>query len=1033
MNLIRASLDNRPAVAAAVGLVLLFGLLALTRLPLQLFPDIERPQMSVVTNWRAASAAEVEAEILEPQEQVLRGIPGLEEIEGNANAGSSWVNLTFAVGTDMKAALVELLGRLNRLPPLPADADPPLVRSSAEDGPNANLSWFFVQLLPGTPGTIADHYQYVVDNVKPRLEAIPGVALVEVNGAMPEELSIEIDPRRAAELGVAIPDLAGLVGRARDVSGGFVDVGRRQYTLRLAGRYSPEELAQQILVWRDGSPVRLGDVAKIEVKRPQRTIIAHQNGNPALGLRVARESGANVLATLDAVKAEVALLRAGPLAARGLGIEQSFDAGLFIERAINLLSGNLLAGVLLAVGCLWWFLRDTRATLLIASAVPISLLATFVVLDLSGRSLNVISLAGLAFAVGMVMDAAIVVAENIVRLKEGGSLPRDAALAGTRQVAGALVASTLTTIAVFVPVLFLEDVEGQLFADLALTIAIAVAISLLIAITVLPAAAGGWLRAHAFGHQRGRDWVRIADWIMRLTDGRQRQWGWVLGLTLAPLALAFLLLPRLDYLPPVKRAAVDVWFNVPPGMSPETVDREVFSIVRERMAPYMSGEKQPQLKNWYIQAWPGGGTLGARVVDADRIGELERIIQNEIVTGLPDTRAFAREGELFGGFGGSSRAIYIHLQAGDIAALAAAADRGREILSARFPGANVQTVPNADATQTELRALPDDRRLAEAGWTRAELGTVLRTLGNGNWLGEYFDGDRRLDVILRGGGWDTPEALQQVPLATGNGSVLPLGDLSRFETVISRPQLRRVDGRRTVTLTFDPPDDLALEQALAAVETEVLPTLRALLPEDASLALGGSADQLDQIVFTMSGNIALALLVLFLLLAAMFKNLRDAALVLMTLPMAVLGGVLGLRALGMFSFQPLDLLSMIGFVMLLGMVVNNAILLIARAREGLADGLDIDAATRQALVQRLRPILIGALTGVVGALPLAVSPGPGAVIYRGLAAVSVGGVCLSLVFCALLIPAAMRLLASYRSAAPAVMPDAEALPAARAA
>ena len=1022
MNITQASLKNPAAVAVAVALVVVFGLLAMTRLPLQLFPDIDQPQMSVVTNWRAASPSEIESEILEPQEEVLQGLNGLERIDGNANAGSSWVNLTFAVGTDMKSTLVDVIGRLNRLPTLPADADPPVVQLNGEDA-NTNLTWFFVQLLPGTSGTIDDYFRFVNDSVKPRLEAVPGVARVEVNGSMPEQLTIDLDVRKAAEYGIAIPQVAQLAGRANDVSGGFVDVGRRQYTLRMAGRYTPQELGEMILAWREGQPVRLADVATIAIKRPERTFIGYQNGNPALGMRIVRESGANVLATLDAVKAEVARLRDGPLKERGLAIEQSFDSGLFINRAINLLSGNLVVGVLLAVGCLWWFLRDSRATLLIASAIPVSLLATFVVLQLAGRSLNVISLAGLAFAVGMVMDAAIVVAENIVRLKEGGRMPQDAAYLGTRQVVGALFASTVTTIAVFLPVLFLEDIEGQLFGDLAITTAIAVAISMLVAVTVLPAAAGGWLKAKKLGGDGGRQWAAITRWIMARTATRRRQAAWTLALVAGPALLAWALLPRLDYLPPVKRAAIDVWLNVPPGMSPETVNREIFSIVRARMAPYMSGEKQPQLKNWYIQAWSGGGTIGARVSDPDKIGELERIMRDEIVVGLPDTRAFTAEGELFGAFGGSARAIQIHLQSGDTARINAAAEAGRKLLSERFPGANVQTWPNTDAIQAELRVHPDDRRLAEAGWTRTELGTVIRTLGDGTWLGEYFNGDQRMDIILRGNGWSTPEELAQVALATPGAGVLPLGELARLDTLTSAPQVRRVDRRRTVTLTFDPPATLSLEEALAAVQDQILPALRRELPADVSVQVAGSADQLQQVVGTMGTNFVLALLVLFLLMAAMFKSLRDASLVILTMPLALLGGVLGLRALGLFAFQPLDLLSMIGFVMLLGMVVNNAILLITQTRAAQAEGQGLDRAVEIALEQRLRPIFIAALTGVVGSLPMAINPGPGAVIYRGLAAVTVGGVGLSLVFTAILIPALMRLLGSRKAAVAPAEPE----------
>jgi multidrug efflux pump subunit AcrB len=486
------------------------------------------------------------------------------------------------------------------------------------------------------------------------------------------------------------------------------------------------------------------------------------------------------------------------------------------------------------------------------------------------------------------------------------------------------------------------------------------------------------------------------------------------------------LVPRLDYLPPVKRAAIDAFFSFPPGMSPAIVDREIVQTVLARMEPYMKGEKDPALKNWYMLLWPGGGTLGARVVDEDRIGDLEAVVRDEIVVGFPDTRAFATEGELFGAFGGSARAIQIHLQSGDTAALNAGAESGRKLLEEKFPGANVQAFPNADAAEPELRLHANDRRLAEVGWNRPDVGSVVRTLGDGMWLGEYFNGDQRLPIILRASGWNAPEQLATVPVATPQGGVLPLGDLVALETTMAPSQLRRVDRRRTVTLTVDPPVAMSLEEALAIVESEVVPALRQALPADAGVRVSGSADRLQEVVSGMASNFAMALALLFMLMAAMFKSLRDSAFVMMALPMAVFGGVLGLRVLGLFTPQSLDLLSMIGFIMLLGMVINNAILLIAQTRAGEADGLDLTRAVEQALNQRLRPILIGALTGVVGALPMAINPGPGAVIYRGIAAVTVGGVGLSLVFTLVLMPALLRL-QWRRDALAAAMPAHAAL------
>lgn len=1008
MKLIDASLKNPIAVGMAVLLVVMLGLMSLRELPLQLFPDIDQPQISIQTNWRAASPEEVEAELLEPQEQVLQGVPGLEELDGNASAGGSNINLTFAIGTDMKNALVEVIGRLNRVRSIPKDADRPVVQMGGNNGgANQVLSWFFVQLLPGTPGKVEEYRHLIENTVKPRIEAVPGVAQVVVNAGPPDEVRITVDMAKAASLGVSISDIATRAAAATDVSGGQVDIGRQQYQLRYTGRYKPEQLGALVLSSKADKIVHLADVATIEVRPPRRQLYAYQNGNPAIGLEVDKVSGANVLQTLNAVKQVVAELRDGPLKAKGLGIEQSFDSSLFINRAVHLLSENLIVGALLSLLCVWWFMRDVRATVLIAATIPVCLLATFSVLHLTGHTLNVISLAGLAFAVGMVVEGAIVVSGNILRLKESGVTPYEAARTGTQQVVGALIASTITTIAVFLPVVFLRDVEGQIFSDLALTISIAVAISVIVAITALPAAAG-WLKAKKLKSGYGDGWPWLTDKIMAWTATRPRQIGWVLALLVLPLVAAFVFMPRLDYLPPVKRAAIDANFNFPPGMPSEVVNREIVPKILERMKPYMDGSKQPQLKNWYTIVFPGGGTIGARVVDESRIGELERIMREEVVVGFPDTRVFTEEGNLFGGFGGSARAVSIHLQGEDAAKLYQVAESGRKLLEATFPGANVQSFPPADAAQLELRAAPDDRRIAEAGWDRVALGDIVRTLGDGAWLGEYFNGDQRVPVILRASAGQTPEELAQTPVVAPNGKVMTVGEMVRLETSLGPTQIRRLDHRRTVTLTMDPPPTLALETALATIERDVLPTLRAQFP-DGSIRLAGSADRLDRIVGTIGKNFLLALFVLGLLMAAMFKSLRYALIVVLTVPLALIGGMLGLRVLGLFSFQPLDLLSMIGFIMMVGVVVNHAILLVDLTRDAQAHGVGLSEAIRMSLNQRLRAILASTLTGALGALPMAVNPGPGSVIYRGLAAVNVGGVVVSLIFSLLLLPSLMRL------------------------
>ncbi len=1015
MTWTKKSLQNPAAVAVVVAIVLLLGIVTILRLPVQLFPDIERPQLNVFTSWRAASPQEVESELIEPIEDVLQGTPGLEVMQAWANPGSAWFNLQFGLSADMEATLLDVISRMNRIPPLPADADPPVINFGGSS--NDTLIYYFVQVLPGNDRPVTDYSTFLQDTIIPRIEAVPGVANVDVNGGsdFTEELQVVFDPYRAAELGIDITNIAGSVGLANDVSGGFVDVGRRQFTLRFRGRYSPDQLSGMILDWRDGSPVTLGDVAEITVAPGRRNSFAYQNGNPAVGMWVQRESGANVLATLNAVEEVVEELKAGPLREQGITMEKSFNPAVFIKRAINLLSSNLLIGSLLAVGILWWFLRQGRATFLIAATIPISLLTTFVVLGLAGRTVNVISLAGLAFATGMVLDAAIVVLENIVRLREGGKDKESAAEIGATQVWGALLASTATTVAIFIPIIFLKDVEGQLFADLALTIAIGVSVSLVVAITVLPTAAKQWLKKLPQSDKQTRRWDRIATFIMGLTNRPNKRYFWIAGLMTVPLIVSYLLLPSMSYLPPVKRDAVDAFIGTPAGTTLETVEQEIAQPILARLQPYMNGEKEPALRNYYLTRWPGGQglSLGVRAQDQGKIRELERIVREEILVDFPDVISFAQQGNLFGGFG-SDGSIAIYLQSTDQEAVGQAAAQGVQLLQEAFPNSNTQANPDPQLTSPELQMAPNDQRIREVGWNRNQVASIVRAMGDGLWLGEHFNGDKRMDIILKSDRWESPEELESLPVSTPLGGIVPLGSLVSIERTVGPSAIQRVDGRRTTTLNFNPPEDISLQDAITKIKTEIEPQLRALLPADGTVLYGGSANSLDRAITSLGTNFIMALGLLFLLLSALFRSPKDALLVVISIPLATVGGVLALTVLNWVTFQPLDLLTMIGFIILLGLVVNNAILLVVQTRRSEEEGLSRADAVAMALRLRLRPIFMSTLTSIFGMMPLVLFPGAGSAIYRGMAATIVGGMSVSMIFTLILLPSLLQLGAGAR-------------------
>ena len=1010
MDITRAAIKNASGVTIIIAIIAAIGLYSLFSLPVQLFPDIERPTISIQTFWRAASPQEIESEILEPQEEVLQGLPGLHSMRAWANQGNAWINLEFGLETDMQKTLIEVISRMNRIPPLPRDALSPNIMMGGNGGGGPALTYFFLQQLPGNPNPINSYVTYFEDVIRPQIEAIPGVSRARMESGVggAEEFQIVFDPYKAAELGVDLTNITAMLGSSNDVSGGFVDVGRRRYTLRFEGRYAPQKMGEMILEWRNGSPVMLQDIAEIRIQRADGSNFSVQNGNPAISIRIDRENSANVLSTLEAVKAKVDELNNTVLVNENLTMAQSFDASVFIYRAVNLVTGNLLLGVLLAIGVLWLFMRQLRATLIVALSIPISLLSTFIVLQITGRTLNVISLAGLAFAVGMVLDAAIVVLENIVRKRRDAATADDASYLATKEVFGALLASTATTVAIFIPVMFLGDVEGQLFADLALTIAIAVSISMVVAVTVLPVIASKWLASDMPADKLIPVWKRVASFVMKISATQRRRVLTVIVLMSLPVLGSVMLMPKLDYLPPVKRDAIDAFFNFPAGASEAFIEKDVMVKVVERLQPYMDGEKSPALKNYYIITWPNGGTLGVRAKDQNDVRALETLVKDEILIDLPDTQTFAMQGNLFGGFG-NGRSIDVHLQATDQAGLVAAAQIGLDLIRETFPTANARANPSLEQTEPELQFYPNDSRISEVGYSRARVANLVRAMGDGMYVGEYFDGIKRLNIIFRSEDWDNPELLAATPLMTPSGEMVQLGELVNIERAVGPSNIQRIDRRRTLTLNFNPPDGMTLEEAMATIKEKVEPGIMAVMPADGAINYGGSADSLKTAITTMSQNFLFAMGLLVVLMAGLFRSLKDSIMVVLALPLATVGGVIAIQLLNLVTFQPMDLLTMIGFIILLGLVVNNAILLVHQTRNGEREGLNRRDAVHQAILLRLRPIFMSTLTSLFGMLPLLLLPGAGSVIYRGLAAVIVGGMTVSTLFTLILLPTLLQL------------------------
>ncbi|MEO0388107.1 MAG: efflux RND transporter permease subunit, partial [Pseudomonadota bacterium] len=777
--------------------------------------------------------------------------------------------------------------------------------------------------------------------------------------------------------------------------------------------------------------VRVGDVAEVAFAFSEPTARLRFRGEPGLAFNIVREQGANVIETMEEVRRVIRDLAEGPVAAQGLKLNQVYDETIYIQGAINLVTQNIWIGGILAAIVLMLFLRSPRATLVVSLAIPVSIVATFVAMAATGRTLNVISLAGIAFAVGMIVDAAIVVLENIYRLREQGYSRRKAAYEGARQVWGAILVSALTTVLVFVPILVMELEAGQLFRDIAVAISVSVLLSLVVAITVIPA-----LGARLLGDgQQTTLRLPIIDamagafsaGVMRYVRATVRVRGFgILMVTLiaGTAALAsWLFLPRLEYLPEGNRNLVFGIIIPPPGYNLDTTETIAERIERAatpmwEAAPAPATEDgRPSIDNFFFVAIPGNSFVGATAVDGRRVGELIPILSGPIFA-EPGTFGFMTQPSLFGRGVGGGRTIELNVSGQDLNQILGVAGRAAGIVSGLLPrseGHQFRPIPGLELGAPEVRLVPDRLRLADAGMTTAALANTVDAFNDGLRVAEITEGADRLNLMLMGDrslltGLRTQD-VGSFPVVTPSGDIVPVSALARVEVTAGPTEIRHRDRLRTVTLEIRPSDALALEAAVEILETEVVAALESQgLPPGIRLSVSGTADQLSQTWEAIQINLVVALVIVFLVMAILFESFLLPLVILISVPVAAAGGVGGLALLNTFQTQPLDMLTLLGFIILVGIVVNNAILIVHQTlfhlnEEGLAPIAAIEEATRN----RIRPIFMSTLTSVMGMMPLVVFPGEGSELYRGLGAVVVGGLSMSAFLTLLTVPPLLRL------------------------
>ena len=1036
MNLIQISIEKPTAVVAAIFMTIVLGFIALERIPIQLAPDVNKPVITVSTWWYGASPYEIEREIVNRQEEVLRGIEGAKRLTAKAQEGRSEVTIEFDTTTNMDRALLLVSNRLNQIEGYPEEAGEPWLDTAGLDD-NA-IAWFILTKTEGNERDIAAYGDIVEDIIQDRIERVPGVARTTAYGSSSKELRVTIDPERMANYGLTVPQIVLALQRANaSISAGDVEEGKRRYLVRAEGEFqNPDQIKNVVLISENQENNRFGrvtvaDIGDVRFTHKEPTSNIRFLGDSSIAINAVRQSGANVIEIMAGIREAIKELNEDILPNLGLKIEQVYDETIYIDSAIELVRQNIWIGGSLAVIILLLFLRSWRATVIIGLSIPISVVAAFVAMAALGRSINVISLAGIAFAVGMVVDAAIVVLENIYRHRENGKQAKEAAYLGARQVWTAVMVSAFTTVLVFVPILLMQLEAGQLFRDIAVAISVAVTMSLLVSISVLPALAK-WLLS---GTKPKRTKLFIIDNIARafvnMTVGyvriitRSRIASFLVAAVVAigTLSLSYSMLPKLEYLPEGNRNLIFGIMLPPPGYNLETLT-EIAERVEDRVKHLWASEtgpepiagQPPKIKNYFFVAGAGGRTLfGASAIQDTRVRELIPVLTRSLF-GEPGTFGFFTQPSLFQrGFGGG-RSIDLDITGPDLEKVVSVAQQAAGLVGKIFPraeGNQMRPIPGLVLGAPEIQVRPNRIKLADNDVSALSLALSIDAFNSGLRVAEITVDSKRMDLTLQGRKNEVTrtQGVENLPVVTPRGDILPVSSLADVIVTSGPTEIRHIERSRTITLQIKPIERIPLEAAIDKIKSEVIMPLESQgLPVGVNMNLSGTADELTRTWHAMVINLLVAVCMVYLLMAILFENFIYPLVIMLSVPPAAAGGVMGLAVLNLNILQPLDMLTMLGFVILIGIVVNNAILLVHQSLQHMRE--EKKSATEaivEATRNRIRPIFMSTLTSIFGMLPLVIFPGAGSELYRGLGSVVIGGLSLSAILTLAIVPPMLRI------------------------
>lgn len=1014
-----AIVRNGILTTVAALIISVIGIVAALRVPVQMIPDLEVRTVSIETAWPGATPQDVEKEILIEQEEYLRTLPNMQRLESTASSGSAVIELDFPFGVDMTQTLIEVSNALQQVPSYPENVDEPRVYASSFS--SNSFMYFAISPLPGNPRNLDMDMMrdFIVDNVRTRLSGVPGVSQIDIRGGADRQVKILLDPAKLADRQLTISDVRNAIrARNRDVSGGEIDSGKRRYLLRTVGRFDSVGMLENLIIDRRGDTlIRLSDVATVELDHFEVRSLAFFNDKPIIFFAVNREAGSNVIDIKYAMLDTVEQVKRDVLEPNGMTMSLIAEDAGYVEASIRNVWTNLGIGALFATLVMFLFLRSARATAVGALGIPICTIAAFIGLLVAGRTINVISLAGVAFAIGMTLDNSIVVIESIEQKRREGLERFRAAVEGVRSVWTAVLASTLTTILVFLPVLFIVEEAGQLYSDVAVAISASILASMLVAVTLIPTASARL----SFGTEgRGSSHHALRDRLLASIDSliaTPKRRAITIVSTIAASAIIILgLTPPAEYLPEGEEAKTFASMSAPPGYNLETMTR-IGLEVRDYFLPFVGDDPErfdrgevdvPAIKYLNTRIDAGGMRIISESVRRADIDELMDAITARYRQ-YPGMRAFAARGSIISSNDGGTRSINLDISGPELGvvyeAALAAYRRAEDVLG----NPRIQSSPSSlTLSQPLIEVRPDWTRAAELGMTADDVGYTVAALTDGAFVDEFFEADNKVDIYLFGtsGGQTNLDSLAGLPIYTPQGSVLPLDALASIRETVDTNTIRRINGQRTVTLNIIPPANIALEDGVEIVRADVIAHLRGTgaLPANINVDISGASDQLDATKAALAANYPVALIIVFLLMVAIFRHWGYPLLIMTTIPLGIAAGIVGLAllngfgavlgAVGLGGFhQSFDMISMLGFLILMGTVVNNPILIVDRATQRMrAGGVSALDAVRDAVSLRIRPIAMSTLTTICGLAPLVFIPGAGTELYRGVGAIVLFGI-----------------------------------------